>query len=382
MSELTDEQRLFRESVRAFCRREVVPRVERAEADEQFPEGLFEQLGAAGYLCPTFPEKYGGAGADTVSFCLLAEELGRVASGVAGSVIAHSSIGTSAVLDYGTEEQKERWLPRAIRGETVFAFALTEPNAGSDVASIETRAERRGGRYVLNGTKSFITNGGICAHALVAARTSGQREKGLSLFVVPRSARGFEVTGKVPKLGNRSSDCVGLAFRDCEVDGDCLVGTEGEGFAMLMRSLNGGRMVVAARALGVAEAAFDAALAYAKDRRQFGRPIAEHEAIQFKLARMATELRAARLLTYDAARAKDRGEDVVLRASMAKLFATEAAKRACDDAVQIHGAYGYTREFPVERYWRDARLTTIIEGTSEIQHLIVARRLLDQGPIR
>jgi acyl-CoA dehydrogenase len=382
MSALTEEQRLFRDAVRTFCRQEIVPLVTRAEEAEEFPVALFPKLGAAGFLCPTFPEEHGGSGADTVCFCLLAEELGRVASGIAGSIVAHSSIGTSAIRDFGTVEQKRRYLPTAIRGEAVFAFALTEPNAGSDIRALETRAERRGDRYLLNGAKSFITNGGICTYALVAARTSGEGEKGISLFVVPREAKGFEVTGVVPKLGNRSSDCVGLAFHDCEVLSDCRVGGEGDGFSILMQSLNGGRMVVAARALGIAEAAFDASLRYAKDRKQFGKPIGQHEAIQFKLADMATQLRAARLLIYDAARAKDRGEDVAMLASMAKLFGTEAAQRVVDMALQIHGAYGYTREFPIERYYRDVRLTTIIEGTSEIQHLIIARRLLDQGPIR
>lgn len=379
MDDLTEEQRLFRDAVRTFCRLEVAPRVERAEADEEFPAQLFPKLGAAGFLCPTFPEAYGGAGADTVSFCVLAEELGRVASGIAGSVVAHSSIGTSAILDYGTEEQRRRYLPPAIRGEDVFAFALTEPNAGSDLRAIEARAQRQGDLYVLNGAKSFITNGGICRYALTAARTPGTGEKGLSLFVVPRAARGFEVTGKVPKLGNRSSDCVGLAFHDLEVPVDARIGAEGEGLAMLTQSLNGGRMVVAARALGIAGAAFDAALTYARERRQFGRPIADHQAIRFKLAEMATALRAARLLVYDAARAKDRDEDVALQASMAKLFATEAAQRVVDQALQIHGAYGYTRDFPIERYYRDVRLATIIEGTSEIQRLIIARRILGDG---
>lgn len=382
MGDLTEEQQLFRDAVRTFCRREVAPLVARAEASEEFPVELFPKLGAAGFLCPTFPEQYGGGDADTVCFCLLAEELGRVASGIAGSVVAHSSIGTSAIRDFGTDEQKARLLPPAIRGEAIFAFALTEPNAGSDIRSIETRAVRTGTGYLLNGSKSFITNGGICTYALVAARTSGEGEKGLSLFVVPRIAKGFDVTGKVPKLGNRSSDCVGLAFHDCEVPADLRVGDEGAGFTMLMRSLNGGRMVVAARALGIAEAAFEASLQYSKDRRQFDKPISQHEAIQFKLAEMATQLRAARLLVYDAARAKDRGEDVALQASMAKLFTTEAAQRVVDAALQIHGAYGYTREFPIERYYRDARLTTIIEGTSEIQHLIIARRLLDRGPLQ
>jgi alkylation response protein AidB-like acyl-CoA dehydrogenase len=372
---LTDEQRLFRDSVRKLCEREIAPLVAEAEAEERFPVQVFGILGEAGFLCPTFPESHGGAGADTVSFCLLAEELGRVASGIAGSVVAHCSIGTSAVLEYGDDVQRKRFLPDAVRGRSIFCFAVTEPNVGSDLTAIQTRAVRDGDAYVLDGAKSFITNGGICQHALVAART-GEGEGGLSLFVVPSNTPGFGVGRKVEKLGNRSSDCVSLLLEGCRVPAENRVGPEGQGFKMLVRSLNGGRMVVAARALGVATAAFEAALAYARERKQFGKRIADFEAIQFKLAEMATRLRAARLLVHDAARVKDRGDDAALPAAMAKLFATEAAKQVCDEALQIHGAYGYTREFPVERYWRDARLTTIIEGTSEIQHLIIARRLI------
>ncbi|HUB08908.1 MAG TPA: acyl-CoA dehydrogenase family protein [Myxococcales bacterium] len=372
---LSEEQRLFRDAVRKLCEREIAPLVAAAEAEERFPLEVFRLLGDAGFLCPTFPEAYGGAGADTVSFCLLAEELGRVASGIAGSVVAHCSIGTSGILEYGDEAQRRRFLPDAVRGRSIFCFAVTEPNVGSDLSAMQTRAVRQGGEYVLDGAKSFITNGGICQHALVAART-GEGEGGLSLFVVPSNAPGFSVGKKVEKLGNRSSDCVSLQLEGCRVPAENRLGAEGGGFKMLVRSLNGGRMVVAARAMGVATAAFEAALAYARERKQFGKRIADFEAVQFKLAEMATRLRAARLLIHDAARAKDRGEDAALPAAMAKLFATEAAKWVCDEAVQIHGAYGYTREFPVERYWRDARLTTIIEGTSEIQHLIIARRLI------
>jgi butyryl-CoA dehydrogenase len=376
---LTDDQRLFRTAIRKLCEREIAPRVAAAEAAEAFPVELFPLLGEAGFLCPTFPETYGGAGADTVSFCVLAEELGRVCSGIAGSIVAHCSIGTSAIFEYGDEAQRQRFLPDAIAGKSIFCFAVTEPNVGSDLAAIETRAVRRGDEYVLDGAKSFITNGGICHHALVPARTSeggGERDGGLSLFVVPRNAPGFIVGKKVEKLGNRSSDCVGLQFEGCRVPAANRLGPEGDGFKMLMRSLNGGRMVVAARALGVGVAAYEAALSYARERKQFGKRLADFEVIQFKLAEMATRLRAARLLIYDAARTKDRKEDAALPAAMAKLFATETAKWVCDEALQIHGAYGYTREFPVERYWRDARLTTIIDGTSEIQHLIIARRII------
>ncbi len=373
--ELTEEQRLFRTAIAKLVAREVTPRVAAAEAAETFPVELFPIFGDAGFLCPTFPETYGGAGADTLSFCLLAEELGRAASGIAGSIVAHCSIGTSAVLAYGNEEQRRRFLPDAIRGRSIFCFAATEPNVGSDLAAMQTRAVREAGDYVLEGEKSFITNGGICTHALVAAR-GGEGEEGLSLFVVPREASGFSVGPKVPKLGNRSSDCVSLRLSGCRVPEENRIGPAGDGLKMLVNSLNGGRMVVAARALGVAGAAFDAAVAYARERRQFGQRIGDFEAIQMKLAQMATRLRAAKLLVYDAARVKDRGENAALPAAMAKLFATETAKWVCDEALQIHGAYGYTREFPVERYWRDARLTTIIEGTSEIQQLVIARRLL------
>jgi butyryl-CoA dehydrogenase len=359
---LTEDQRLFRTAIRKVCEREVAPRVAAAEAAEAFPLELFPLLGAGGFLCPTFPEAYGGAGADTVTFCILAEELGRVCSGIAGSIVVHCSIGTSAILEYGDDAQRQRFLPDAVAGRSIFCFAASEPNVGSDLAAMQTRAVRRGDEYVLDGAKSFITNGGICQYALVPART-GEGDGGLSLFVVPSSAPGFVVGKKVEKLGNRSSDCVGLLLEGCRVPAANRLGAEGDGFKMLMRSLNGGRMVVAARALGVAVAAYEAALSYAKERKQFGKRLADFEAIQFKLAQMATRLRASRLLIYDAARAKDRKEDAALPAAMAK-------------ALQIHGAYGYTREFPVERYWRDARLTTIIEGTSEIQQLIIARRIL------
>jgi alkylation response protein AidB-like acyl-CoA dehydrogenase len=374
--DLTEEQRIFRDRFRSFCEKEIAPLVKEAEEKEEFPVQLFPRMGELGYLGLTYPAEYGAAGADTVTFCLYAHELGRVCSGMAGSLVVHSSVATHPIHLLGTEEQRRKYLVPAIRGEKVFAFGLTEPNAGSDAGAIRTSAKKHGDNYIINGTKILITNARISDAVMLAAQTNPSMGlDGISLFVVEKGTPGFKVGRKIKKMGNRSSDLGELIFEDAVVPAANRLGPERGGFKILMDALNGGRMVVAARAMGIAEAAYEASLKYSKERVQFGKSIGSFQAIGFKLARMATLLSASRLLILQSAWLKDRGMDHASEASMAKLFATEAAQEITYEAVQIHGGYGYTDEFPVERYFRDARAMTIVEGTSEIQHQIISRRL-------
>lgn len=372
----TEEQRIFQDSFKKFLAREVEPLVEEAEREQKFPKQLFQKFAQMGYLGIIYPEELGGIGLDYVTFCIMAEELGKVNSGIAGSILAHCSIATYPIYLMGTDEQKERFLKPAIRGEKISSFALTEPGAGSDAAGIQTTAVRDGDYYVLNGSKTFITNSPFCDFAVVAAKTDKEKgAKGISVFVVEADTKGFIKGRKIEKLGNRSSETGEIVFEDCRVPAKNRLGPEGEGFVTLMQALNGGRMVVGARAIGIAQAAFDVALRYAGERVQFGRPIRKFQLISEKLARMATEIEAARLLVYRAAWLKDQKKDHVKAASMAKLKATETAVWVTSEALQILGGYGYSTEFPVERYFRDAKAMTIVEGTSEIQLTIIAGRL-------
>jgi len=374
----SEEQRIFTDSVRKFLVREVEPLVEEAESTQKFPKQLIKKFADVGYLGMVYPEEVGGSGLDYVTFCILAEELGKVNSGFAGSILAHCSIATYPIFLMGTDEQKERFLKPAIAGELVGCFALTEPGAGSDAAGIQTTAVRDGDHYVLNGAKTFITNSTFCDFAVVAAKTDREKgAKGVSIFVVEADTPGFIKGPKIEKLGNRSQETGELTFEDCRVPASNRLGEEGEGFLTLMQALNGGRMIVAARSVGVAQAAFEAALKYSGEREQFGRPIKKFQLIGAKLAQMATEIEAARLLVYHAAWLKDQGKDHIQAASMAKLKATETAVMVTGEALQIHGGYGYSTEFPVERYFRDAKATTIVEGTTEIQLVIISRRLGD-----
>ena len=373
---LTEDQSIFLDSFRKFLAGEVAPLVDSCEAAHRFPVELIPKFGRMGYLGIAYPEDVGGMGLGYLTLTLFAEELGRVNSGIAGGILAHMSIATLPIFLLGSAAVKDRFLRPALRGEKIGAFGLTEPGAGSDAASIRARARKVDGGYVLQGSKTFITNGPFADYVTVAAQAAPERKhKGITLFVVERGTPGFAQGASIPKLGNHASECGELSFEECFVPDAQRLGEEGEGFRTLMDALNGGRMVVGARSVGVAQAAYEAALKYAREREQFGRPIFDYQLIQSKLARMRMEIEASRLLCLRAAWLRDRGENCVLEASLAKLKATETAVWVTGEAVQVLGGYGYMDEYPVERFFRDAKSMTIIEGTSEIQQLIIARHL-------
>jgi alkylation response protein AidB-like acyl-CoA dehydrogenase len=372
---LDEEQEAFRLAVRGFAEKELAPRVEELEARETFPLDLFRQLGTLGYLGVGYPETYGGSGGDMVMRCLLIEEIARVNCGFAAALLAHVGLGCIPILRFGTEAQKQDYLVPALRGEKLGCFGLSEPDSGSDAASIRTTAERRGDEYVINGSKMFITNGNIADYCLVAAYTDrSRRGAGISMFIVDTRTPGFSVSRKLKKTGHHTSETAALTFEDLRVPASALLGGVEGGFTQVTGTLEGGRITHAARSVGVSQAALEAALGYARERIQFGQPIAKFQAIKFKLARMAMEVETARLAMLRAAWLFDRGY-CMREAAMAKLFASEVAQRVTWEAVQIHGGYGYIAEFPVERFWRDARLMTITEGTTEIQLTIIAREL-------
>ncbi|MBM4331947.1 MAG: acyl-CoA dehydrogenase [Deltaproteobacteria bacterium] len=372
---LQEDQRIFQATFRKFAEREIAPLVEEAEETETFPLQIFPQMGKLGYLCPRYSEKYGGAGIDKVSEVLMREEISRVSQGIASTWSAHSHLGTFPVYHWGSEEQKQKYLVPAIRGEKIFAFGLTEPNAGSDVKAIETTARQEGNFYVLNGRKIFITNGNICDFlTLVAYTDRGRGYKGISLFLVEKGTPRFIVSRKLKKEGVRSSETAELLFEDCRIPKENRIGEEGS-FYRVMETLNEGRIGVAGNCVGMAHGAYEAALRYAQERVQFGRPIAHFQAIAFKLADMAMEIDASRLLTLRAAWLMDQGKNPVKEASMAKLFASEVAVRVSREAMQIHGGYGQMREFPVGRFHRDALVYVVGEGTSEIQRQIIAKQM-------
>jgi alkylation response protein AidB-like acyl-CoA dehydrogenase len=372
---LDEEQEAFRLAVRGFAERSLAPRVEELEQAETFPLDLFRELGRLGYLGVGYPEEYGGSGGDMVMRCLLIEEIARVNCGFAAALLAHVGLGCIPLLRFGTEAQKREFLVPALRGEKLGCWGLSEPNSGSDAASIRTTAERRGDDYVINGSKMFITNGNIADYCLVAAYTDrSRRGAGISTFVVDTKTPGFHVSRKLRKTGHHTSETAALTFEDLRVPASALLGGVEGGFKQVTGTLEGGRITHAARSVGVSQAALEAALGYAREREQFGQKIASFQAIKFKLARMATEVETARTAMWRAAWLFDRGP-CMREAAMAKLFASEVAQRVTWEAMQIHGGYGYITEFPVERYWRDARLMTITEGTTEIQLIIIAREL-------
>ena len=372
---LSEEQESFRQAVRGFAEKELAPRVEELEAAERFPLELFRQLGRLGYLGVGYPEEYGGSGGDMLMRCLLIEEIGRVNCGFAAALLGHVGLGCIPILKFGTEEQKRRYLVPAIKGERLGSFGLSEPNSGSDAASIRTTAERRGDVYVINGSKMFITNGNIADYCLVAAYTDRTRRgAGISMFIVDTKTPGFSVSRKLRKTGHHTSETAALTFEDMRVPASALLGGFEGGFKQVTATLEGGRITHAARSVGVSQAALEAALRYAQEREQFGQKIGKFQAIKFKLARMAMEVETARTAMWRAAWLFDQGP-CMREAAMAKLCASEVAQRVTWEAVQIFGGYGYITEFPVERYWRDARLMTITEGTTEIQLTIIAREL-------
>jgi alkylation response protein AidB-like acyl-CoA dehydrogenase len=380
---LTEEQEQLRKEVRAFAEREVAPHVSEWDEKSEFPHAVVKKLGAMGLLGVIFPEELGGAGMGYVEYVLAVEELSRVDGSVGIIVASHNSLCTNHIMLAGNDEQRKRWVTKLASGQWLGAWGLTEPGSGSDAAGVRTSAVKRGDRWVLNGSKTFITNGTYADCALVLAVTDKtQGTKGISAFVIEKGTKGFRPGKKENKLGLRASDTAELIFEECEIPEENLVGKLGEGFKDAMRVLDGGRISIAALSLGIARGALDAAMSYAQQRRQFGKAISEFQAIQFKLATMATELDAAWLLTMRAAQMKDKGQKVTLEASMAKLYASEAACRICDEGVQIHGGYGFIKDYPAEKFYRDVKLCTIGEGTSEIQRMVIARELLGNKPSR
>jgi alkylation response protein AidB-like acyl-CoA dehydrogenase len=380
---LTDEQEHLRREIRAFAVREMAPYVAAWDEAAEFPLETIKALGRMGLLGIIFPAEYGGAGLGYVDYVLAIEELSAADGSVGITVAAHNSLGTNHIFLAGSEAQKRKYLPRLATGEHLAAWALTEPGSGSDASSARTTAIKKGDRYVLNGNKTFITNGHYADVAVVIAVTDKSKgTHGLSAFVVEKETAGFRAGKKENKLGLRASDTSELIFEDCEIPEENLLGKEGEGFIDAMRVLDGGRISIAALSLGIARGALDAALKYVKERRQFGKTIAEFQGIQWKLADMATELDAARLLTQRAAVLKDAGRKVTRESSMAKLFASEVAVHICNEAVQLFGGYGFIKDYPVEKFYRDVKLCTIGEGTSEIQRMVIAREILTVHPSR
>jgi short-chain 2-methylacyl-CoA dehydrogenase len=372
--DLTDEQEAIRRLVREFAEGEVRPVAEELDREKRFPYQIVEQLGKLGLMGIPYPEEYGGGGADNLSYALAIEELARVDSSVAITVAAHTSLGTWPVYAYGSEQLKGEWMPKLCSGERLGAFGLTEPEAGSDAGNTRTRAARENGQWVINGAKQFITNSGtdISGFVTITART-GENE--ISNLLVPNGTPGYVIGEPYRKMGWNASDTRPLTFEDCRVPEDHLVGPPGQGFRQFLQTLDGGRIGVSAMGVGLAQGALDEALAYAKDRIAFGQPISKYQAIQAKLADMATEIEAARLLTYKAAREKDAGKAFSLTAAKAKLKTGRLAVRAAEEAVQIHGGYGYIEEYPVCRFYRDAKILTIGEGTDEVQQMVIARAL-------
>jgi hypothetical protein len=380
---LTEDQEALRKEIRQFAAREIAPHVMEWDEKSEFPAAVVKKLGAMGLLGVIFPPEYGGAGMGYVDYVLAIEELSAVDGSIGIIVAAHNSLGTNHIFLAGNEEQKRKYVPKLASGEWLGAWGLTEPGSGSDAGGARTTAVRKGDKWVLNGSKTFITNGSYADTAVVIAVTDKSKgTHGLSAFVVEKGTKGFRPGKKENKLGLRASDTSELIFEDCEIPAENLLGVEGEGFVDSMRVLDGGRISIAALSLGIARGALDAATKYVKERRQFGKAIAEFQGIQWKLADMATELDAARLLTQRAAVLKDSGRTVTRESAMAKLFASEVAVRICNEAVQLFGGYGFIKDYPAEKFYRDVKLCTIGEGTSEIQRMVIAREILKVQPSR
>ena len=376
---LSEEQELLRRSVREFAETEIRPHVREWDQDQHFPTELMPKLAALGLLGIQFPEQYGGAGMTAVDYCICIEELARVDPGIALSVAAHNGLCASHIALFGSEAQKEKYLVPLARGEKIGAWGLTESTSGSDAAGMRTTAARAGACWVVNGSKTFTTHGRVGDVMVVMAVTDrAAGAKGISAFVVERGTPGFTPGKKEDKLGMRASDTSEVLFENCRIPADQLIGEEGQGFVNTMQVLDAGRIGIAALAVGLAQGAYEAALSYARERKAFGRTITSFQASQFKLADAATKIEAARLLTYRAAYMKQQGQRTTLESSMAKLYASEIAVRVADDCVQIHGGYGFVKDYPAEKYFRDVKLTTIGEGTSEIQRLVIARQLLSR----
>lgn len=375
--ELSEDQLQIKYSIREFAESEIRPHVMEWDEAQHFPAELRPQLAELGLMGIIFPESYGGAGMGYVEYATIIEELGRVCGSVGLSVAAHNSLCSNHIYMFGTEEQKQKYLVPLARGESFGAWGLTESQAGSDASGTRTTAVRTDAGWRVNGSKNFITHALSCDTLVAVAVTDKDKgNRGISAFIFDKSMDGFRGDKKENKLGMRASETASVVFEDCDVPDTNLLGNEGEGFLQAMKVLDGGRISIAALSVGIAQGAYEAAVKYSTERQQFGKAIAEFQAIQFKLADMATQIECARLLTLRAAAAKDAGRPVTQMSAMAKLYASEAAVRVSEESVQIHGGYGYTKDYPAEKYWRDSKLCTIGEGTSEIQRLVIAKNLL------
>jgi alkylation response protein AidB-like acyl-CoA dehydrogenase len=375
--ELNEEQQQIKYSVREFAESEIRPHVMEWDESQHFPEELRPKLAELGLLGVVFPEEYGGAGMGYVEYATIIEEISRVDGSVGLSVAAHNSLCSNHIYSFGTDAQKQKYLVPLASGESFGAWGLTESQAGSDASGTRTYAVPSNGGWKVNGSKNFITHAIACNTLVAMAVTDREKgNRGISAFIFEKSMEGFRSDKKENKLGMRASETASVVFEDCYVPDENRLGNEGEGFLQAMQVLDGGRISIAALSVGIAQGAYEAALKYAKERQQFGKPIAEFQAIQFKLADMATQIEAARLLTQQAASLKDAGRKTTRESAMAKLFASEVAVRVAEESVQIHGGYGYTKDYPAEKYWRDSKLCTIGEGTSEIQRMVIAKQLL------
>jgi butyryl-CoA dehydrogenase len=373
---LTESQILIRDTARQFAQERLAPNAAEWDRTATFPREAIREMGALGFMGMLVPEEWGGAGADHVTYALAIEEIAAGDGACSTIMSVHNSVACMPIMKFGTREQKERFLKPLARGEILGAFCLTEPQAGSDASAIKTRARRDGNHWVLTGTKQFITSGSTADLAIVFAVTDPAKgKKGISAFIVPTKTPGWRVARTEHKLGQRASDTCQIVFDEMRLTPDLMLGEEGDGYRIALANLEGGRIGIAAQSVGMARAAYEAALAYAQQRESFGRKIIEHQAVAFRFADMATQIQAARHLVLDAARLRDAGQPCLTEAAMAKLFASEMAEKVCSDAIQIHGGYGYLNDFPVERIYRDVRVCQIYEGTSDVQRLVISRAL-------
>lgn len=380
LAELNENQLMIKKTVRDFAEKNIRPVVMKYDESQEFPMEIIRQLGELGFMGVIFPENYGGAGLGYLEFVLVVEEIARIDPSIALSVAAHNGLGTNHIFRFGNEEQKEKYLPDLIAGKKLAAWGLTESSSGSDAAGMKSYAEKKDGYYILNGGKTFITHGTVGETAVVMAVTDKTKgKKGISAFILEKGMKGFVVGKKENKLGMRASDTTQLIFENCKVPAENLIGEEGEGFIQAMKILEGGRISIAALSIGLAQGALEASLKYSTERKQFDKHLSEFQATQFKLADMAVNIDAARMLTYRAAIMKDKGLPNQKEAAMAKLFASEMAEKAANQAVQIHGGYGFIKDYPVEKLYRDVKLLTIGEGTSEIQRIVISRELLSNN---
>ncbi|USK68612.1 acyl-CoA dehydrogenase [Peribacillus asahii] len=375
--EFTEEQEMMRKMVRDFAQNEIAPFIEMMEETDEYPLHIIRKMGEYGLMGIPIPQEYGGAGADFTSYILTINEIAKVSATMGVILSVHTSVGTNPILYFGTEEQKQKYIPKLASGEYIGAFALTEPNAGSDAGRIRTSAVKKGDKYILNGSKIFITNGGAAdTYVTFAVTDPTAGTRGISAFIVEKNTPGFTVGKKEQKMGLHGSNTTELIFENAEVPAENLLGQEGEGFKIAMANLDVGRIGIAAQGLGIAEAALEYSIQYAKERIQFGKPLAANQGVAFKIADMATEVEAAKLFVYRAAKLRSQGIKCGKEASMAKRYATDTAMKNATEAIQIHGGYGYTKDYPVERLFRDAKVTQIYEGTNEIQRLVISKYLL------